>query len=230
MTHAKKRIKQLLVNSTCALTLGTISSAANANMCMKKPYGHHGYMKPMHAYNMYRHPVPRQSYGYPAYQYEEQYSYSQVPEKYTQQKAQPKKTMRAAEKQLPPARGPDIIETAAAAGDFDTLIKAVVEADLYDTLRSDGPFTVFAPTDAAFDKLPAGTLDGLLADKEKLAAVLTYHVVPGRVNAADILQQRELKTVQGQTVSIDSLSVVSADIETSNGIVHIIDSVLIPAM
>jgi uncharacterized surface protein with fasciclin (FAS1) repeats len=89
---------------------------------------------------------------------------------------------------------------------------------------------VFAPTDAAFDKLPAGTLDGLLADKEKLAAVLTYHVVPGRVNAADILQQRELKTVQGQTVSIDSLSVVSADIETSNGIVHIIDSVLIPAM
>ena len=70
----------------------------------------------------------------------------------------------------------------------------------------------------------------LLADKEKLAAVLTYHVVPGRVNAADILQQRELKTVQGQTVSIDSLSVVSADIETSNGIVHIIDSVLIPAM
>jgi uncharacterized surface protein with fasciclin (FAS1) repeats len=89
---------------------------------------------------------------------------------------------------------------------------------------------VFAPTDAAFDKLPAGTLDGLLADKEKLAAVLSYHVVPGRVTAADILQQRELKTVQGQTVSIDSLSVVSADIETSNGIVHIIDSVLIPAM
>lgn len=110
------------------------------------------------------------------------------------------------------------------------LIKAVVEADLYDTLRSDGPFTVFAPTDAAFDKLPAGTLDGLLADKEKLAAVLSYHVVPGRVTAADILQQRELKTVQGQTVSIDSLSVVSADIETSNGIVHVIDSVLIPAM
>ena len=230
MTQSNQRIKQLLVYSTCALTLGAISSTANANMCMKKPYGHHGYMKPMHVYSMNHYPVPMQSYGHPVYQHEETYAYRQAPQKHTQQKAQPQTSRSAAVKQLPPARGPDIVETAAAAGDFDTLIKAVVEADLYDTLRSDGPFTVFAPTDAAFDKLPAGTLDGLLADKEKLAAVLSYHVVPGRVTAADILQQRELKTVQGQTVSIDSLSVVSADIETSNGIVHIIDSVLIPAM
>ncbi|MGB5340406.1 MAG: fasciclin domain-containing protein [Gammaproteobacteria bacterium] len=220
-------MNHLLIYSTCALTLGAMSGAVDANMCMKRPYGHHAYMTPMHAYGMHRYPGPMQSYGYPAHQYDK-YSHKEVPVKKARKVEQPQKYATAPETQLLPSQGPDIIEVAAVAGDFHTLIKAVVAADLYDTLRGDGPFTVFAPTDAAFAKLPEGTLEGLLADKEKLAAVLSYHVVPGRVTAADILQQRELETVQGQRLSIDSLSVVSADIETANGIIHVIDSVLIP--
>jgi len=107
---------------------------------------------------------------------------------------------------------------------------AVVAADLYDTLRREDPFTVFAPTDGAFAKLPEGMLDGLLTDKDALVSVLSYHVVPGRLTAADLLQEREVKTVQGQTLSIDALSVVTADIETANGMVHVIDSVLMPSL
>ena len=152
----------------------------------------------------------------------------QAPVDNAEEKTQSQKTEAVSESPALPTRGPDIVETAAAAGDFDTLIKAVVAADLYDTLRSDGPFTVFAPTDAAFAKLPEGTLDGLLADKEKLANVLTYHVIAGRVTAADILQERELKTVQGKTLPTKKVSVVKANIETANGIIHIVDSVLIP--
>jgi uncharacterized surface protein with fasciclin (FAS1) repeats len=122
-----------------------------------------------------------------------------------------------------------MIATATAAGNFNTLIKAVVAADLYDTLRAEGPFTLFAPTDDAFAKLPEGMLDGLLTDKETLVAVLGYHLVLGRLSAADLLQQREFKTVQGQTLSIDQLSVVNADIGTANGMVHVIDSVVMPS-
>jgi uncharacterized surface protein with fasciclin (FAS1) repeats len=167
------------------------------------------------------------SYGYPAYHHEIHAS-RQAPVPGTEELTQPQKTEYVSETLPLPTRGPDIVEIAAAAGEFDTLIKAVVAADLYDTLRSDGPFTVFAPTDAAFAKLPEGTLDELLADKEQLANVLTYHVVAGRMTAADILQERELKTVQGETLPTDKLSVVTANIETANGIIHIVDSVLIP--
>jgi uncharacterized surface protein with fasciclin (FAS1) repeats len=127
------------------------------------------------------------------------------------------------------ASGMDIIETAASAQDFSTLIRAAKAADLYDVLRGDGPFTVFAPSDAAFANLPEGTLDALIADKEKLVAVLTYHVVPERLTAADLLQRREFTTVQGQKLTIDKLNVATADIDASNGIIHVIDAVLIPA-
>jgi len=89
---------------------------------------------------------------------------------------------------------------------------------------------VFAPTDGAFAKLPEGMLDGLLTDKDALVSVLSYHVVPGRLTAADQLQQREFKTVQGQTISVDALSVVTANIETANGMVHVIDSVMMPSL
>ena len=89
---------------------------------------------------------------------------------------------------------------------------------------------MFAPTDSAFAKLPEGMLDGLLTDTDALVSVLSYHVVPGRLTAADLLQQREFKTVQGQTLSVDALSVVTADIETANGIVHVIDSVVVPSL
>jgi uncharacterized surface protein with fasciclin (FAS1) repeats len=130
----------------------------------------------------------------------------------------------------------DIVDTAIAAGDFTTLVKAVQAAGLVETLKSDGPFTVFAPTDAAFAKLPAGTLESLLANPDKLRAVLTYHVVPGRVLAADVTKLSSAKTVQGQDVRIstaggvkvDGANVVKTDILTSNGVIHVIDSVILP--
>jgi uncharacterized surface protein with fasciclin (FAS1) repeats len=134
------------------------------------------------------------------------------------------------------ARG-DIVSTAIAAGSFKTLVAAVQAAGLVDVLRGKGPFTVFAPTDGAFAKLPKGTVEGLLQDKAKLAAILTYHVVPGLVRAADVVKVSSAKTVNGQSlavktnaegVTIDNARVVKADIECTNGVVHVIDSVVLP--
>jgi uncharacterized surface protein with fasciclin (FAS1) repeats len=130
----------------------------------------------------------------------------------------------------------DIVDTAVAAGSFNTLATALKAAGLVDTLKGPGPFTVFAPTDEAFAKLPAGTLDGLLKDKAKLTAVLTYHVVPGKVMAADAAKLKSAKTVQGQSLSIDASSgvkvdgarVIKADIVASNGVIHVIDAVVLP--
>ncbi len=131
----------------------------------------------------------------------------------------------------------DIVDTAVSAGNFNTLVTAVKAADLVETLKGDGPFTVFAPSDAAFEKVPGDTLNSLLADKSALANVLTYHVVAGKVSAADVVKLSEAKTVQGQnvqievkngTVFIDGAQVVSADIEASNGIIHVIDTVILP--
>lgn len=130
----------------------------------------------------------------------------------------------------------DIVDTAVAAGSFKTLVTAVQAAGLVDTLKGEGPFTVFAPTDEAFAKLPAGTLDALLKDKAKLQAVLTYHVVSGRVMAADVGKLTSAKTVQGQSLAIDTskgvkvgaANVVKTDVLASNGVIHVIDTVLIP--
>jgi uncharacterized surface protein with fasciclin (FAS1) repeats len=133
----------------------------------------------------------------------------------------------------------DIVDTAVAAGSFTTLVAAVKAADLVGTLKGSGPFTVFAPTDAAFAKLPAGTLDDLLKpeNKDRLRAILTYHVVPGKVMAADAVKLAEAKTVNGQSfkirneggaVLVDAAKVVQTDIETSNGVIHVIDQVILP--
>lgn len=133
----------------------------------------------------------------------------------------------------------DIVDTAVGAGSFKTLVAAVTAAELVETLKSDGPFTVFAPTDEAFAKLPKGTVESLLKpeNKKKLIAVLTYHVVPGKVMAKDVVKLTEAKTVQGSsvkiavkdgTVSVDNAKVVKADIETSNGVIHVIDAVMLP--
>ena len=130
----------------------------------------------------------------------------------------------------------DIVDTAVAAGNFKTLAKALAAAGLVETLKGAGPFTVFAPTDEAFAKLPAGTLEALLADKAKLTAVLTCHVVPGKVMAADVVKLKDAKTVQGQSIKIDTTSgvkvdnanVVKTDIACSNGVIHVIDSVILP--
>jgi uncharacterized surface protein with fasciclin (FAS1) repeats len=135
----------------------------------------------------------------------------------------------------------DIVDTAAGAGKFSTLVAAVKAAGLVDTLKGDGPFTVFAPTDEAFAKLPKGTVEDLLKpeNKEKLAAILTYHVVPGKVMAADIKGKKEnVKSVQGGDLAVDATdgvkindaTVVTADIAASNGVIHVIDTVVMPKL
>lgn len=131
----------------------------------------------------------------------------------------------------------DIVDTAASAGKFSTLLTAVKAAGLVETLKGKGPFTVFAPTDEAFAKVPKEALAALLKDKEKLAAVLTYHVVPGKVLAADVVKLSSAKTVQGQAlaiaasdggVKVDNANVVKTDIVCANGVIHVIDTVLMP--
>ena len=135
-------------------------------------------------------------------------------------------------------RAGDIVDTAVAAGDFSTLVAAVKAADLVGTLKSEGPFTVFAPTDAAFAALPKGTLESLLKPEAKntLTSILTYHVVSGNVMAKDVVKLKSAKTVNGKEVKIDTTDgvkvntakVVKTDIECSNGVIHVIDTVLIP--
>jgi uncharacterized surface protein with fasciclin (FAS1) repeats len=133
----------------------------------------------------------------------------------------------------------NIVEVAMAAGSFNTLVAAVKAADLVETLSSPGPFTVFAPTDEAFAQIPEADLNALLADKEALTAVLTYHVVSGAVRSSDVVKLSSAETVNGQSVSIkvmdgkvmiDGATVVTADIEASNGIIHVIDKVILPQM
>jgi uncharacterized surface protein with fasciclin (FAS1) repeats len=140
------------------------------------------------------------------------------------------------------AHAADIVDTAASAGSFDTLVSAVQAADLVEVLKGEGPFTVFAPTDAAFAKLPAGTVENLLKpeNKAQLVALLTYHVVPGKTMSGDLAGQKlEATTVQGSAVGIDATgdsvmvddaSVVQADIEADNGVIHVIDAVIMPVM
>ncbi|WP_298813832.1 fasciclin domain-containing protein [uncultured Roseibium sp.] len=133
----------------------------------------------------------------------------------------------------------DIVDTAVDAGSFGTLVAAVQAAGLVDTLKGEGPFTVFAPTDEAFAKLPEGTVETLLKpeNKDQLVAILTYHVVPGKVMSSDIAgKNAEVASVEGSEISVDATdgvkvdnaNVVTADIETSNGVIHVIDTVIMP--
>ncbi len=131
----------------------------------------------------------------------------------------------------------DIVDTAVAAGSFKILAKALTEAELVDALKGEGPFTVFAPTDEAFEKLPEGTLEAVLKDKEKLIAILKYHVVAGKVMAKDVVKLEEAETLLKDAkvkidakdgVKINNAEVVTADIECTNGVIHVIDTVLIP--
>ena len=140
------------------------------------------------------------------------------------------------------AQAADIVDTAAGAGSFDTLVTAVQAADLVEVLKGGGPFTVFAPTDEAFAKLPDGTVENLLKpeNKQQLVALLTYHVVPGKAMSSDLAgQEVEATTVQGSPVQIDATGdgvtvdgakVVQADIEADNGVIHVIDAVVMPQM
>ena len=130
----------------------------------------------------------------------------------------------------------DIVDTAVAAGSFKTLATALQAAGLIDTLKGAGPFTVFAPTDAAFAKLPAGTVEALLKDKQKLTQILTYHVVAGQKAAAEVVASKQLTSLQGKSLAIDTTqgakiagaNITATDIFASNGVIHVIDTVLIP--
>lgn len=137
------------------------------------------------------------------------------------------------------AKATDIVAVAAGSGQFTTLVTAVKAAGLVETLQGKGPFTVFAPSDAAFAKLPKGTIEALLADKVKLTAILTYHVIPGKITAADVIRMKggSPKTVNGSPVRIaiqdgkvfvNDAEVVTADVMASNGVIHVIDSVILP--
>ena len=141
---------------------------------------------------------------------------------------------------VPSAQAADIVDTAASAGSFKTLVAAVKAAGLVDTLKGKGPFTVFAPTDEAFAKLPKGTVETLLKpeNKDKLVAILKYHVVPGNVMAKDVVKLKSAKTAQGSEVkikvadnkvNINNAKVVKADVRSKNGVIHVIDTVLIPS-
>jgi uncharacterized surface protein with fasciclin (FAS1) repeats len=143
----------------------------------------------------------------------------------------------AAQAQSGAAPAADLVQTAVAAGQFTTLVKAVQAAGLVETLKGAGPFTVFAPTDAAFAALPAGALDQLLAHPEQLRAVLLYHVVPGRVTAEQVVKLDNARTAQGGSVAIQvsggkvmvgGAGVVQTDVAASNGVIHVIDKVLMP--
>ncbi len=145
-----------------------------------------------------------------------------------------------AAKEAPAAAPKDIVDTAVAAGSFNTLATALKEAGLIETLKGKGPFTVFAPTDEAFAKIAKKDLDALLKDKKKLTAVLTYHVVSGSVMAADVMKMKDgskVKTVEGREftlglkdgkVTVDGANVVKTDIAASNGVIHVIDTVIMP--
>jgi uncharacterized surface protein with fasciclin (FAS1) repeats len=135
------------------------------------------------------------------------------------------------------AQAADIVDTAVSAGQFNTLVAAVKAAGLVETLKGPGPFTVFAPNDAAFAKLPAGTVEALLKDKAKLASILTYHVVAGKVMAKDV-KAGDVKTVQGSMISIktaggvtvNNAKVIATDVAADNGVIHVIDTVIMPKM
>lgn len=136
------------------------------------------------------------------------------------------------------AQDMDIVDTAVSAGTFTTLVAAVEAAGLVETLKGEGPFTVFAPTDEAFAALPAGTVEGLLADPAALAAILTYHVVAGKVMSTDLTEGMTAATVNGADITItleggakvNGANITAADIETTNGVIHVIDAVILPPM
>jgi hypothetical protein len=123
---------------------------------------------------------------------------------------------------------PNIVDTAKAAGSFNTLLSALNATELTGVLEGEGPFTVFAPTDEAFSKLPEGTLNALLSDPDKLAAVLKYHVVAGELTSSEVVEAKELQTVEGEKLPVASIDIAQTDVMTGNGVIHVINEVLIP--
>jgi uncharacterized surface protein with fasciclin (FAS1) repeats len=224
-------MKPILKISVFAIAIATTPLTASAKHCSSEmKYMKHGYYgHPPHHH--YYHPMHKPHY----------HPHHKKMHPHQEQSAETKSGCKAGKKAADTARpeveaSGNIIDTAINAGSFSTLIEAIKAADLVETLEGSGPFTVFAPSDEAFAKLPEKIRAALIADKDALAELLTYHVIPGEVTAADVATLESATTVQGSAISIDSSNgvevdgakVVSADIRASNGIIHVIDSVLIP--
>ncbi|GEM_PF-824975 len=221
------------------LNLGSVSDAFAGEGCshMRAGYGK-SYAPAAAAYGRYNSPRWAAAGGYHHYRYPAPTMAPPAPRVPMHPAmywgTQPAQALKAsAEKGAADA---DIVDVAVGAGDFTTLMAAVKAAGLVETLKGEGPFTVFAPTDEAFAKIPEADLQALLADKDALTAVLTYHVVPGKVMAADVVGMNSAETVQGSSITIDTsdgvtvdgANVVKTDIAASNGVIHVIDSVIIP--
>jgi uncharacterized surface protein with fasciclin (FAS1) repeats len=170
---------------------------------------------PVEARNCGIKPIPQAHWGKPAYRSVPRQGYPNI---------QPTRGYRTHT-----VASNNVLGIAKRAGDFGTLLTAVKAAGLTGLLEGRGPYTLLAPTDAAFEKLPEGALQELLADKNKLIAVLKYHVIPGRITALNILESRELKTASGESLPTSDLSVIRADVPARNGTIHVIDQVLLPA-
>ena len=221
-------MKTSLPTILVAVAITTASTAATANHCPSgMKYKKHGYYD--HPYQ-YRHYRPMQSY-YPHHPKSHWHAGKRAYKHPLDEKPAGYATVTA-----PTEASANIIDTAINAGSFNTLLDALSTAGLVETLEGDGPFTVFAPSDEAFAKIPETIRAAIVADKEALTELLTYHVIAGEVTAADAASLTSAETVQGSTISIDATngvkvdgaSVVTADIRASNGIIHVIDTVMIP--
>ncbi len=245
-----KAVNSTLVSMACALTLSAGASTAVAGHKHGGYFNHGGYgMHPHMGYprcsaKVYRQPPRYGNWSYPGrYGYKTHAGYGKpsLQQGYpaargyaeTYAKADGYGTekgadYRASEPVAPEATN-DIIGTAAAAGSFSTLLSAVKAAGLTETLQGEGPFTVLAPADSAFSKLPKEQIEELMSNPDELQEVLTYHVIPGKLSAADLLVAGEAETVNGAKLTLAELDVAKADIEASNGVIHVLDSVLLPA-
>jgi len=213
--------------STCLLTAAIITASmqASANHCPPgNKYKKHSYYD--HPHHHHSRPMPMRPY----------YPHHSKPYWHADKHASQYRPGETASTAVPAATSANIIDTAITAGNFNTLIEALNSTGLVETLQGPGPFTVFAPSDEAFARIPQKILAAIMADKEALAELLSYHVVSGEVTAADVAMLISAETVQGSAISIDTsegvkvdgANVVTADIRASNGIIHVIDTVMIP--
>jgi uncharacterized surface protein with fasciclin (FAS1) repeats len=198
------------------------------------PYCHSKAMKRGASYGNWGYPAHHsmrmnRSYAKPGWGYGAAYNQQKTQHKAKPAYGTPSKGDYGSARSQPAPAQKDLVGTAVAAGNFATLLSAVKAAGLYDTLSGKGPFTVLAPSDAAFGKLPKEQLEDLLGDPEALKDVLTYHVIAGELSAAELLEQGEATTVNGAKVTVAQLDVAKADIKTSNGVIHVLNAVLIPA-
>lgn len=247
-----RTVQATISGLTCAIALAVAGAPAVAGhkhggygMYKGKPHHMHKYARHPHCHGMmtkhgprawaYRGHQPSQMYwgaARPAHRYGAAYGYQRTKpmgEGTYGNGADYEGRGSATGKSAAPAALPDLVDTAVAAGNFSTLLAAAKTAGLADALKGEGPLTVLAPSDAAFESLPKAQLEELMKDPEALKTILSYHVIAGEFSAADLLEQGQAETLNGATVSLAQLDVAQADVKASNGIIHVLNAVLIPA-